>query len=470
MNRLPQARSGSPVMRAALTCALAAAVVLPSCASASSTPHRSPSPAAVSSEGVLPTTAPRARKPITVKVSPRLFGVHDATMQSLAKPGVGAIRLWDSGVMWSALEPADGVFDWDRLDQYVQTAHARGTEVTLVLAGTPAWAVDPTTASSPASPWDAPKVDAYRAFVAAVMERYAPSGPFGYRGIANYQVWNESNIKTFWTGTPAAMADLTHTVWQVRKAVDPGAKVIAPSMVVRMGYQLKAAKAFYHLSVAGKPVWRYVDAAAFSLYPVDSINGRPAGPEDSMNLVKEVRAFLAADRVSSTLPIWNAEINYGYRVGSEGGQPAVPISNAKQAAYVLRTYILNAANGLPRVFWYRYDFTAVTANTRMVEIASPSTLSPAGMAFYRVQKWLKGGTLVGTATARPCAKDRHGTYTCLVRYGTGKGRIYWNPTKSVKKRTVRSARKYETGLGAVHRIRRHTISVNYLPTLVRSSS
>ena len=465
-------RLGSVVMRRALLGALAAVIVLPACASASSTSSDAPSAAAPSTSlasSTATTAQPRVRKPITVKVGAKLFGLHDTSMDSLAKPGVGSLRLWDAGVMWRDLEPAEGTFDWARLDQYVAEAHADHTEVTLVLAGTPAWAVDPITASTPASPWDAPDVAKYRSFVTAVMQRYAPGGHFPYRGIANYQVWNEPNIKNFWNGSFPQMAQLVQTTFQVRRHVDRGAKVLGPSLVTRLPYEMKAVQHFYATVVNGTPVWKYVDATTFSLYPVATIDGRMAGPEDSMALLKGVRAKLAAAHVPKRIPIWDSEINYGYTTGNTG--PATQISPARQAANVLRTYILNAAAGVPRVFWYRYDLTSLDANTHMVELDDPTTLSAAGHAFYLVQKWLKGATLVGTATTRPCTKDRNGTYTCVVRYGTGMGRIYWNPTKTVKKRTVRSTRSWQSGLGVLHRVgHRVTLRVNYLPVLVRSRS
>jgi hypothetical protein len=464
-------------MRGALICVLAVAVVLPAaCASASSSPSSAPRAVAPTSQQAAPTSQDRVRKPITVTVGKRLFGLHDGSMDSLAKPGVGALRLWDSGVMWKYVQPSapPAAYDWARLDQYVEEAHAHGTELTLVLGGTPAWAAaDPAKATY----LDPPTSAAFRAYVTAVMKRYksfvppgAPAGTTPYRGIANYQVWNEANIKTFWTGSLQDVADMTKTVWQVRQSVDRGAKVIAPSMVVRMAYQMKAAKAFYRLKAGGKPVWKYVDATGFSLYPVDAIKRRPAGPEDSMNLLRSLRSILARDNVPARLPLWNTEINYGYRTGAQGNDPAAPISDTRQAAYVLRTYLLNAAAGLQRVFWYRYDGTDPRANTHLVETSDPSVLTPAGHAFYRVQKWIKGATLVGTPTARPCTKDRHGTYTCVVRYGkSSMGRIYWNPNKTVKKRTVKSTRSTETGLGVVRTVgHRVTLKVDYLPVLVRS--
>ena len=46
-------------------------------------------------------------------------------------------------------------------------------------------------------------------------------GP-GTPGIANYQVWNEANITTFWTGTPAEMATLTKAAYRRPQRGRPG--------------------------------------------------------------------------------------------------------------------------------------------------------------------------------------------------------------------------------------------------------
>ena len=50
-----------------------------------------------------------------------------------------------------------------------------------------------------------------------------------------------------------------------------------------------------------------------------------------------------------TAPLWNVEINYGVagdaRVGRHRSRPR------KQASYVTRTFLLNAANGVKRVYW-----------------------------------------------------------------------------------------------------------------------
>jgi len=431
-------------------------------------------------------TAATKAKQVKIKVGRAFYGVHDAHLTSLARSSTGGIRLWDAGVTWADLQPtADGGYNWTRLDQIVSDAHRNKTEVTLVLARTPAWA-----AATPdhALPTDPPSLDAWRSYVTAVMEHYAPAN-WGYRGIANYQVWNEPNITTFWTGTREQMAGLVQVASQVRAAVDPGARLVSPSLVIRLGYQQTWVSKFYRLKVGGKAVWRYVDAAAFSSYPVDTypVNPskpkgatRPATPEDSMRLLQQVRAILAADKVSRSLPVWNTEINYGMHTGELGGHAATPISDALQIAYVLRTYVLNAAAGVKRVDWYAYDMGNLSAaygggplgNTLLTDPSQQSAgvLTPAGRAFTRVQGWL-GGTLLGSGGHAPCRADSHGTYTCQVRYSASRtGRIYWNPYRTGKVHLVASAKRRTDEYGHSSKVRGGaTLKVGARPVLVTST-
>src|SRR5260370_592962 len=70
---------------------------------------------------------------------------------------------------------------------------------------------------------DMRKLPAFKRYLSAVMKHYKNFFGPGKRGIANYQVWNEANISTFWTGTQAQMGQLVRAAWQVRQKVDRGA-------------------------------------------------------------------------------------------------------------------------------------------------------------------------------------------------------------------------------------------------------
>ena len=74
-----------------------------------------------------------------------------------------------------------------------------------------------------------------------------------------------------------------------------------------------------------------------------------------------------------------------------------------------------------------------------------------------------------SAAAQPCAKDRAGTYTCVIKYSGGFKRVYWNPTKRV---TVVAAKRatYAVGIYGVRKAvkSRAKVTVDYRPVLVRS--
>jgi hypothetical protein len=418
-------------------------------------------------------------KPIKVPFDRRLFGLHDNHLTSLTRPSTGSIRLWDTGVTWQTMQPHPGSIDYSRLDQIVADAWANGTEVTLVTAMTPAWAAAPALPDGPTpltNGTEAPRSEAFAAYLADVMTRYQNYQGSGRPGIANYQVWNEANITTFWTGTPQQMADLVKTAYDVRAATDPSVRLIGPAQVSRLSYQRTWTRNFYGLSTGGQPVWKYLDAISLNLYPVDTQPTSSGGtrlsvPEDSMGLLSIVRGYLAKDRVPSTMPIWNTEINYGLGRGT----PSVPISDERQVANVMRTYLLNAAQGVKRVEWYAYDMGQLPGggtlgNTLLTDPTNlaAGVMTPAGAALARVESWMHG-TMVGTATQRPCATDAKGTYTCLVKYSTGVGRVYWNPFRTAGVTLVSSARKKVSELGVTTRVKGgQKLKVNYMPVLVKS--
>jgi len=397
-----------------------------------------------------------------VRVRHTLYGVHDGSLSSFSSVHEGSIRLWDAGVQWQDIETARGHYNWTRLDQLVTAAQAAHTEVTFVIAMTPRFY-----ASSPTRP---PRTIApFKAFVRAVMDRYRVFN--GARGIAAYQVWNEANISSFWTGTPTQMARLVRAVNQVRHRVDPRATVVAPPMTMRLGYQAAWMKQFYAVRLGGTPVWRYVDTLALNLYPLPTYGRRAGTPEDSMVLLAQARKSLRQDHVPRSKPIWNTEVNYGLQSGKHGGQPARRITATLQASYVVRTYLLNAAHGIKRVFWYRYDMSRVLGggplgNTVLSNPSDPTQVTAAGHAFVRAQRWMHG-RLLGSKGHAPCPKDRHGTYHCVVRDGSGTRRIYWNPFRTATVTLARGAHHRENVLGGVSSVRpRETLRVGRAPVMV----
>lgn len=408
--------------------------------------------------GLAPATPASA---VTVRIDKRLFGMHDSDPVSWPAVPVGSLRLWDAGVTWADLEPNQGAWRWDRLDAIVTAAQRRGVELTLVLGQTPAWADDP--ASRGAGPAYMPRLAAWNAYVSAVVRRYKRWN--GRRGIAAYQVWNEANIVNYWAqnaqNTPQKMARLTSAAYGVVKSIDPGALVVGPAFATRLSGQRSYYGTFFRIRVNGVPVWKRMDVLSLNLYPMAA-----GTPETSMTLLAIARKALAQRGVPGSKPIWNTEINYGLATGGSGASAA--ISGQRQAAYVLRTYLLNAANGVRRVHWYAWDRPQI-GNTKLTA-ADSGTPTLAGRAFALARSWMLGGRLVGPSRkARPCARDRAGTYTCVISYPNGVKRVYWNPTKRVRVRVAQTATFKVSTSGIRSGVRGGSkVAVDYRPVMVRS--
>ena len=413
-------------------------------------------------------------RPRNVHVPRTFFGIHDASGKSYGRIPFGSIRLWDAGVTWQDIETSPGVYDWSRLDSMVELAQAHHVAVTLVLGMTPSFY-----ASSPSLP----PIDltAFTNYVTAVMQRYRWFN--GSRGISSYQVWNEGNVSDFWTGTPQQLAQMTAIVHTVRNQVDPKATVVAPSFAVRMGYQRRWMTLFQRQIVDDRPVWADYDVNALSLYPKATYDLRTGGPEDAMRLLGKARADLAKAGVPARKKLWATEVNYGVEGAGTAKGAATRIPQARQVANVLRTYLLAAANGLSRVYWYRYDWGPVApgggtlANTILSDPHDYARVRAAGLALRTAEQWLRG-ELVGTHGHQPCARSKDGTYACTLHDRGVTRTIYWNPRRQVQVHVPNGARRQvssgKAGGRPTYRLvrprhRSRTVQVGYQPVMVRTS-
>jgi polysaccharide biosynthesis protein PslG len=401
-----------------------------------------------------------------VSVSKFFFGMHDAKPESWPKTTVGSIRLWDAGVSWNQIETSPGVYDWTRLDTLVRTARLHHAEISLVLGQTPSfWVAQPTTqrpscGSAPTDPFcsrmgtgtsSMPNIDAWKAYVLAVATRYKGL-------IQSLQVWNEANVPGYWAGTAGQMAQLTY--WVKQSVAGTGIKVVSPGFVGRSNTTF-ISKFFASNPYGAGAVKSFFDKVALSLYP--SAAGTPeSSTETATSPLKVVKKILAKYKV--TKPIWNTEINYGLAAGGTGKRPPA-ISSQRQAAYVVRTLLLDADARIERVFWYSWDLRSI-GNT-MLSSGSGGTPTEAGRAFGLTQSWLAGTRLQSCSKVAKGANK--GVYVCTLKYKGGVKRVYWNPTKHVRM-TMPSTASYRITLAGTKRKLKggSKLQVDYRPVLVRS--
>jgi hypothetical protein len=383
-------------------------------------------------------------------LGPEFFGMHDSDPVGASWPEapVGALRVWDSGTVWSQVETAPGSYDFTRLDEIVKTARSRDAQALIVLGQTPTFhASKPDVVGSyGAGASSMPDLDAWKAYVREVVTRYTGED------IA-FQVWNEANVEGYWSGSPQDMAELTAAAREVMDEVGSTQTLVAPAMATRLLFHRAFLRDYYRQSVDGVPVADLVDVLSFQLYP------EPKGsPEDAMTLLAAVKEALRVEGVDpDAKPIWNTEINYGL----QGGVPAEPAAEEEQQANVARTYLLNAANGIGRVYWYSWDLATI-ADTLLVEAADAATPTSAGTAFATTQDWLVDHVV------QSCAKAGGGVWACSLLGPEGESWVYWSTKGSAEVRTAFEAAAAQplTGPAEALPLGGATIPVGEAPVLV----
>jgi hypothetical protein len=318
----------------------------------------------------------------------------------------GTLRLWDSGTSWTLLEPVKGVWNWQPLDTWVAAAEQHGVhDILLTLGQTPAWAstnpddVNYVGAGAPAPPAD---IQDWRDYITAVAQRY--QGRIRY-----YEIWNEPNDPTYYTGSVAELAQLTAEAYRILKAVDPDNTVVSPAAYLP-GY-------LDQLLQAG--IGSNVDMIAFHFYQTP--------PENTAAAMANVRLVMSINGAGA-IPLWDTE--------GASGDNTVPEDLA--AGYLVRKYLVDLAFGSIRYDWYAWG--KATTFCVGTEENNPQVLTEAGRAFGILLGWLRGASLIGASI------DASGTWQIGLswqaegpagnergaRAGVSRGLIVWNPSATVQ--------------------------------------
>ncbi len=334
-----------------------------------------------------------------------LFGLHVKDAQLGVWPNIefGSIRLWDNGTAWTNIETSQGVFDWTNLDNAVTIANQKGmSDILMVLSGTPAWATNQRNPLALPAP-DASGVPANMAdwdnWVRAVATRYKGK-------IKIYQPWNEANLSTFYTGTPAQMADMTKRAYDIIKSIDPGATVVAPSTGTRLGGPFKK---FYPAFLKELKARNWpVDVWAAHTYPASlgNTNDRQELANKWIDMLKVAKA--------PNLPLWDTENNYG--LGGPGPEnPEQDIDGAKAANWTAMTYLDAIRLGISRVYMYQWgpfnDLWGIQYNET----------APGAQAMDTLQEWIVGTTYRG-------CKESKRKVTCNFSTKDGINQVVYSET------------------------------------------
>ncbi len=259
---------------------------------------------------------------------------------NLGRLKAAGIRLMRTGFLWHRVEKTKGTFDFSGYDRRVKAALSANIDHIALLAYGNPWATTKTT-SDPMYPPDDPAD--FARFVKATVTRYKGK-------ISTYEIWNEPNAGfRFWKtnpkGDPAAYGALLKAAFKAAREADPKARVLFGGPFyhdqVIPGHLKFLADAYKQHPDLGK----HLDGMAlhpYAIYPPSVWPEKLDAWERPVNLMlASVRALMAKN--GGARPIYTTEV--GWPVYKQ-------VSEAQQASYLVRSFLVLAAAGSRAYCWY----------------------------------------------------------------------------------------------------------------------
>ena len=292
------------------------------------------------------------------------------------------LRLWDTWVTWMDIEPTKGNWNWTTFDLYVSTAVQYNKEIIYTLGRIPTWASSKPTDPKPniAAPQN---IEDWRNYVRTVATRY--KGKIKY-----WEMWNETNTQSFYTGTTEKMLEMTIAAREELKAVDPNNVILSPNVVNGDEWLDK----FLYLGGG-----QYVDI--ISIHRYSSFK-----PELEQPYYASVKNVMDHHGIGNK-PIWD----------TEGATWGTPPSAADAVGALARMYILRWAWGFSNFCWYGWDLDVGNP------LSQPNHIQPtaSGIAYDEVVKWLQGNQMMNIQ------HDTNGTWIVDIKQADGTlSYIVWN--------------------------------------------
>ena len=362
-------------------------------------------------------------------VSPDYFGMH---LQCVVAPcengvvdpypstlGFTTIRLWDT-ISWSLLEPTADHFNWTGLDSIMSQAASHGvSSFVFTLGSVPSWASSNPSGScgnSPAGQCYPPGLPAMDGFLTNFVQRECGR-------VTYYEAWNEPNLGDYWRGTNAQLLTVAQHLNAIVKdpancgctdgVCSPGGgrnpnRILTPSV---NSICLDSGRQWLTNWLA------LVDSSGLRS-DVVSFHGYDCQPENINQNITWLRSLADAHGMKDA-EIWDTEACWGKEQGS---------AEELEASWLMRSYVLQAASGVARFYWYAYG-SCSWGSLYGPSCGSPSDnqqgMREAGIAYGTVSKWLGGTTIEG------CTSDQQQTWSCTLTRANGYvGVIPWNANSS----------------------------------------
>jgi len=340
--------------------------------------------------------------PSSGALAPEFFGLHMHRADSTTRwpfMRFGTWRLWDAGVTWNNIEPERGQYRFEKLDRLIELAQEHGVEPVFVLGVTPQWASSRPSESSPYGPGGGAEprdIQDWENFVRTLAIRY--KGRIHY-----FELWNEPQYSDFesatggfYTGTLASLVNLGRSASRVIKEIDPENRLITP------GFTGAGDRLERFLAAGGKD---FSDIIAFHFYALT--------PEKMLQKIQAVQQIMREQGVGDK-ELWNTEQGYEV-VGPSAkipGNMGFEVRDIEtEAAYIPRSFVLAAAAGVKRFYFYSWE--RLLAEKETVPTVAANALGV-------TVRWLKG------TSVNSCASEDGAVWVCSLSRGERKAWMVWN--------------------------------------------
>jgi len=274
--------------------------------------------------------------------------------------------------IWGEIEPVKGFYDFSKTDLYVQAAQEYRIQVVATIwpyakwdqeywRHQPSW--EPSKGFEdilPESRYKPHDMEAYKAFVKALVERYDGDGiddmPGLQQPIKYWEVINEPEMGfkgedlNFFKGTPADYLEVVKATYEAIKEADPEAKVLNGG-IAYVPESLSEWNSFWgeFFSLGGG---QYIDVVTFH-----NLN-----PHVSRAL-EMLRSYLEKHGINK--PIWLTELQI-----AKGYDPELGIiGEEEQAELIVKACVEGFAEGIEKIF-----YTAYIENPQLPEMLSKAAL------------------------------------------------------------------------------------------------
>jgi len=243
---------------------------------------------------------------------------HADWMPQMAAIGVRDLRACENG--WG-IEPSEGTWDFSVLDQRLTYLESLGVSSGLILNGLPRWDTVDERGGLPLK-----SLPAWAAMITALTRHTAGR-------VSHVEVWNEPPNGTN-NASGADYARVVVAAYDAAKAGDP---------TVQVGMAAKSAHITYldqAITAGAKGHFDYLTLHPYEI--LGTVMAHPGTEPIFMSIVPTVRKMLAAtDPAHVHAPVWFTEIGFDAKRGVN-----------KQAAAVIKAYVMGIAEGVQCVEWF----------------------------------------------------------------------------------------------------------------------